>query len=84
MLEARNLSVAIDRKLIVDRVDFSAHAGEVTAIVGPNGSGKSTFLKALCRDLDYAGAVFLNGRDLEDLKAHEIATMRAVASRSRR
>src|SRR5690606_6344247 len=78
MLEARNVSVAIDRKPIVDRVDFSAKAGEVTAIVGPNGSGKSTFLKALCRDLGYSGAVFLNGRNLADLKAFEIATMRAV------
>ena len=78
MLEARNLSVAIERKPIVDRVDFSAGAGEVTAIVGPNGSGKSTLLKALCRDLDYTGTVFLNGRNLEDLKAYEVATMRAV------
>jgi iron complex transport system ATP-binding protein len=78
MLEARNLSVTIERKSIVEGVDFSARAGEVTAIVGPNGSGKSTFLKALCRDLPYAGAVFLNGRNLEDMKPYQVATMRAV------
>jgi iron complex transport system ATP-binding protein len=78
MLEVRNLFVSIDRKRIIEGVDFSAAAGEVTAIVGPNGSGKSTFLKALCRDLLYSGAVFLNGRNLEDLKPYQVATMRAV------
>ena len=40
MLEARNVSVTIERKPIVEGVDFSARAGEVTAIVGLNGSGK--------------------------------------------
>ena len=78
MLQARNLSVAIDGKPIVDRVDFAARAGEVTAIVGPNGSGKSTFLKALCRDLPYSGEVVLNGRNLAELKAYKVAAMRAV------
>lgn len=78
MLEARTLSVSIDRKPIVTSVDFSALAGEVTTIVGPNGSGKSTLLKALCRDLPYTGTVSINGRDLIDLKPHEVATLRAV------
>lgn len=78
MLDARKVSVTIERKQIVESVDFSASAGEVTAIVGPNGSGKSTFLKALCRDLPYSGAVFLNGRNLEDMKPYQVATMRAV------
>lgn len=78
MIEARNVSVSIGRHRIVEDLDFSARAGEVTAIVGPNGSGKTTFLKALCKDLPYSGSITINGRDLATLKPYETATMRAV------
>ncbi|MBM7772983.1 polar amino acid transport system ATP-binding protein [Actinokineospora baliensis] len=32
---------------VLDEVDFTARAGEVTAIIGPSGSGKSTLLRAV-------------------------------------
>ncbi|GAA3006940.1 amino acid ABC transporter ATP-binding protein [Actinokineospora diospyrosa] len=32
---------------VLDEVDFTARAGEVTAIIGPSGSGKSTLLRAI-------------------------------------
>lgn len=82
MLDARNISVSIEGKRIVEGLEFSAKAGEVTTIVGPNGSGKSTFLKALCRDLRYDGTITLNGRDIAGLKAYEAAAMRAVLPQS--
>jgi iron complex transport system ATP-binding protein len=36
---------------IVDKISFSATAGELIAIVGPNGSGKSTLLRLLINEL---------------------------------
>lgn len=78
MLEARNISVSIGRKQIVEGVDLVARPGEVTAIIGPNGSGKTTLLKALCGDLSYTGTVSLNGRDLKSLRPYEVASIRAV------
>jgi ABC-type cobalamin/Fe3+-siderophores transport system ATPase subunit len=48
MIEARNLVVRLGGRVVLDRVDFSARPGLLTAIAGPNGAGKSTLLKALC------------------------------------
>jgi iron complex transport system ATP-binding protein len=46
----------------------------VTSIVGPNGAGKSTFLKCLAAVLPAArGSVFVNGRDLAELKGKDRA-----------
>ncbi len=78
MIEARGISVSIDRKDILRDVDLVAMPGQVTAIVGPNGSGKTTLLRAISGDLAYAGTVRLNGRDLAAMRAPEQATLRAV------
>jgi iron complex transport system ATP-binding protein len=78
MIEARDVSVAIGSKRILHVVEFSARAGEVTAIVGPNGSGKTTFMKSLSGDLPASGTIRINGRDLRDMKPWQLAGMRAV------
>lgn len=45
---ATGVTVVFDgRVTALDRLDFSACAGEITAIVGANGSGKSTLLEVL-------------------------------------
>ena len=78
MIEARNISVTVGRKRIVESVNFSALCGEITAIIGPSGSGKTTLLKALCNDLEFAGEVLVHGRPARDLKPYEAASQRAV------
>lgn len=78
MLEARNIHARIGKKPILHGIDFTARAGEVTAIVGPNGSGKSTLLKTLTDEIDFTGQVLLNGRDVAAMKPWELAATRAV------
>ena len=82
MIEANGVSVSFGAKQVLHDVDFTAHAGEVTAIVGPNGSGKTTFLKAVSGDLKATGAIRINGRDLREMKPWQAAALRAVLSQA--
>lgn len=78
MVEAENLTVRYGRHVILRDITFKASAGSVTVIAGPNGSGKTTLLKALSGDLPHSGTIRLNGRDIADLKPHQMADRRGV------
>src|SRR5699024_774190 len=68
---------------IINDVSLDVNYGEVLALVGPNGAGKSTLLGLLAGDLHpTAGAVSLEGRDLADWDAKELARIRAVLLQS--
>lgn len=59
---------------VLTRVDLKVEAGETVALLGPNGSGKSTLLKTLAGLIPpLAGAIRLQGDDLQKLKGREIA-----------
>ena len=47
LLELREVSKRFGAVTALDRVDFSASAGEVMALVGDNGAGKSTLIKCI-------------------------------------
>lgn len=78
VFEAKAVRVRIGSRDILHGVDFSARAGEVTAVIGPNGSGKTTLLKAICNDIDSSGEIAINGEDMRALKPWQAASMRAV------
>lgn len=81
-MQAIDISVTLGRARILHDVDFTANAGQVTAIVGPNGSGKSTLLRALTAEIDYIGSINLNGTDITSLKGWELAALRGVLPQS--
>jgi ABC-2 type transport system ATP-binding protein len=47
MLEVRDLTKRFRATTVVDHVNFSVRAGEITGYLGPNGSGKSTTVKMM-------------------------------------
>lgn len=81
-MQVHNLTASLGGKTILHGLDFTARAGDVTAIVGPNGSGKSTFLKAMTGEIAASGTLTLNGSDLSGLAAWQLASWRAVQSQS--
>lgn len=46
MIEARDLTLKINNRLILDNLSLSFNSG-INTIIGPNGSGKSSFVKCL-------------------------------------
>lgn len=64
-LEARELAVAVDGRLLVRPVSLQVRPGELVALIGPSGAGKTTLLRALAGALSpYAGEVLLDGAPL--------------------
>lgn len=62
-------------------VSLTVAPGETVALVGPSGGGKSTILSLLPRFYDVtAGAVTINGRDVRELKLHDLRASIALVT----
>ncbi len=63
IVRGEGLTVRFGAVTALDRVDFAARAGEVTALVGDNGAGKSTLVKVLAGALRPSeGVLAIDGR----------------------
>src|SRR5262245_4409229 len=71
-LSAHGVSAWFGSHKVLERVNLTMRAGEVTALIGPSGCGKSTFLRILNRmhelvpSAALAGSVLLDGADIYD------------------
>ena len=83
ILQTRNLAVGYSKKgdnlIIADRINFSIKKGELVGLVGANGIGKSTLLRTLTgMQAALKGDVFLNGKNISDYSAFQLATRLSV------
>ncbi len=63
-----NVSFAYGEETVLDRVNFTAKTGQITALVGPSGSGKSTISKLAARFWDTdGGTVNVGGVNIKEL-----------------
>jgi branched-chain amino acid transport system ATP-binding protein len=59
---------------IIRGVTLEVAQREIVAVLGPNGAGKSTLIKAIAGLVPkFSGAVRLEGKDITDAKAHDLA-----------
>jgi len=76
VIEAQNLTKRYGDLLAVDRVSFTAEAGEVVGFLGPNGAGKTTTMRILTGFLPATdGTAKIDGHDIFD---EPLAARRAV------
>ncbi len=77
-LVLHDLRVAVDGRVLVERLSMTATAGQLWCVVGPNGAGKSTWLSVLAglRSPD-GGSVALDGVPLADWPPLAMARRRA-------
>jgi len=70
-----------EREEVLKGLDFTAHRGEMVALVGESGAGKSTVLKLLQRHYSpTAGAVRINGTDIAEYSVESLRSAMAVVS----
>jgi tungstate transport system ATP-binding protein len=69
LLEIKNVSLSLEKAVILDRVNLSVEKGEVLVLLGPNGAGKSTLLQIAAGLLKpTSGSVYFTAApDLHDL-----------------
>ena len=73
LLNAKEITVRLGGRTIVDGVSIALSAGEMVALVGPNGAGKTTLLKALAGLLPTFGDVDLGGEAASALRPRDRA-----------
>ncbi len=65
VLDVRGLSKWFGAACVLDRIDFTMHAGEIVGVIGPGGVGKSAFVKLCCGLMEPdAGTIEVLGQDL--------------------
>lgn len=78
MLKIDNLTVKVQDKVILDKLDLEINKGEIHVLMGPNGTGKSTICKVLLKHPDYEvinGTIFYKEKNLEKLDTTAISRM---------
>ncbi|WP_317311031.1 ABC transporter ATP-binding protein [Clostridium thermobutyricum] len=78
-IEAIDVSIELNKKLIVSNANLKLEKGKFVGIIGPNGSGKSTLLKGIYRTNKIkSGKVLINGKDLNDISIKEFSKIVGV------
>ncbi|HRD60073.1 MAG TPA: ATP-binding cassette domain-containing protein [Nocardioides sp.] len=71
-LEVRDLTVDFDGFKANEGVDITFLQGRIHFLIGPNGAGKTTLVDALTGLVKGTGLANYNGKDLLNLKSHQI------------
>jgi Fe-S cluster assembly ATP-binding protein len=77
MLEVKDVSVAVENKVIVKNISLVVKPSSLHILMGPNGSGKSSLAMAITGHPRYKvveGRIFLDGEDITDETPEERAS----------
>ncbi|GGM49051.1 ABC transporter [Longimycelium tulufanense] len=73
-LRAHDLTLAYQRRVVVEGLTLQIPRHSFTAVIGPNAGGKSTLLRALARVLKpRSGAVYLDAQLIDSMPTKEVA-----------
>jgi len=72
-LSAREVTVVMADRRVLDAVELTVQSGEITALLAPSGAGKSTLLRACVRLVERAaGTITLDGTEIRELDARAL------------
>lgn len=76
-IEFRDVDLAFDDQIILDKVSFSLRRGETKIVLGGSGSGKSTIINLILGLLKPdGGQIFVEGEDITDFDDVELMRIR--------
>ncbi len=68
LLSIKNLTVYLDKNLVLEDISFDLQEGEILTVVGPSGSGKSTLLNIIGGIIkNYEGSVLFRNQPIKQL-----------------
>ena len=73
MLSVKKLSCGYGKSNIINNVSFDIQKNEISSILGANGSGKTTLLKAIYKELNFTGDMFLNDQNIKNIVGKNFA-----------
>lgn len=73
-VKVENLCFAYDKHQVLKNVSFSASKNQLLSVLGPNGVGKSTLFSCILGLLpNYSGQIKVDGQDIRNVSAREMA-----------
>lgn len=78
ILKIEELTVSIEEKVILNKLNLTMKSGEIHAIMGPNGTGKSTLTRVIMGDNKYkieSGKIYFDDKDITNLTTDERAKL---------
>ena len=76
VLYADHITIQFGGLVAVDDVSFTIPPKSVVSLIGPNGAGKTTFFNVITGLYKVtSGIVFLEGKDITNVKPHDRAAM---------
>jgi ABC-type multidrug transport system fused ATPase/permease subunit len=66
---------------VLENISFTAHPGEIIALVGPSGSGKTTLINLILKFYTpQSGSIYLDGHDLKEISSKWLREQIGVVS----
>ena len=76
-IEFREVALAFDDQVILDKVSFSVHRGQTRIVLGPSGTGKSTIINLILGLLKPdSGQILINGEDTTEFDDQDLMRIR--------
>ena len=77
IVEARNLSYAVNGRPIFSGLDLDILPGRITAVMGPSGTGKTTLLRLITGQVrPLGGTLFVAGQDMRAMRRDALYALR--------
>ncbi|WP_267523197.1 cell division ATP-binding protein FtsE [Campylobacter sp. MG1] len=77
VLNASNLTIAYNKEIVINNVNFSAYEGDFIFITGKSGSGKTTLLKSFFGEIsDFDGNLHVLFKNMHNINNVELLKLR--------